>query len=101
GPYPAETFIGQMEKVARGFEAAEGHLENAARTDAGKKELRLARAARLHFASVATQAKFVRARDGGAVNELRDLALAEAEHAKALYELQRQDSRIGFEASNH
>jgi hypothetical protein len=101
GPYPVDTFISQLEKVAKGFEAAEAHLENAARTDVGKKELRLARAARLHFASVAAQAKFVRARDGGSINELRDLAQVEADHAKALYGLQRQDSRIGFEASNH
>jgi hypothetical protein len=27
--------------------------------------------------------------------------LAEEEHAKVLYALQREDSRIGFEASNH
>jgi hypothetical protein len=36
-----------------------------------------------------------------ALARLRDLAAREAGHAKALYALQRQDSRIGFEASNH
>ena len=36
-----------------------------------------------------------------AKRRLRELAQSEADNAKSLYHLQRQDSRIGFEASNH
>jgi hypothetical protein len=117
GRYPAGVFIAQMEKVATGFADAERHLEQAVRASGGREDaadqLRLARAARLHFASVAAQARFVQLRDSmaradmtaearrSAIQRLRLLVTADAEHAKALYELQRQDSRIGFEASNH
>jgi hypothetical protein len=68
----------------------------------------------LHFASVADQGRFVQARDAlasaanlspGRRNELRAIVRQvltdEADRAKELYRLQREDSRIGFEASNH
>jgi hypothetical protein len=67
----------------------------------------------IHFSSVADQAQFVQMRDALAKPNrpapkreelrglLRDLITREAGRARQLYRLQRQDSRIGFEASNH
>ncbi|HYE17598.1 MAG TPA: hypothetical protein VEA69_04090, partial [Tepidisphaeraceae bacterium] len=118
GPYPEDVFIAQFEKVADGFAKAEHHLIEA--VDKGHhtggpvsahRELDVARAARVHLASVAHQARFIRARDAldkaapeqrpTLVAEMRNALGAEAALAKELYGLQRRDSRIGFEASNH
>ncbi|HSI36516.1 MAG TPA: hypothetical protein VK986_23225, partial [Tepidisphaeraceae bacterium] len=81
------------------------------RAAAAKREFDIARAARVHFASVAHQARFVRAREMLAkappdqrqaiLFEMRTALDLEAALAKELYGLQRRDSRIGFEASNH
>jgi hypothetical protein len=118
GPYPAEVFAGQFEKVAAGWEAGLRHLEKATlaapsdRRPAAVADLRLAKSAYLHFASTANQARFVLARDA-----LRraDLAAAERQRlhevlprlvhresdlAEQLFALTKADSRIGFEASN-
>jgi hypothetical protein len=120
GPYPADVFVGQLQKVVSGWEAGVAELRAAAegapaeRVMAARGEVRLARAAMLHFASVADQGRFVQARDAlasaanlspGRRNELRAIVRQvltdEADRAKELYRLQREDSRIGFEASNH
>jgi hypothetical protein len=119
GPYPADVFIAQLQKVVTGWNAGLVELNAAAesapaeKAAAARAEVRLARAAMLHFASVADQARFVRARDAlAAVNGsaprrgelqgmLRQILGEEAQRAKELYRLQRADSRIGFEASNH
>lgn len=116
--YPADVWIGQMEKVrdgfARGcglFEQACGSMEGPAR-QAAQRELGLFQAARLHFDSCAAQARFVAARDQLAAAadeaartrlraEMRSAARAELETAKQLLPLVRADSRIGFESSNH
>jgi hypothetical protein len=104
GPYPAEVFIGQLDRLVAKWEEGLVELEGASRAAppelaaGARRELGVARAAHLHFASVAAQARFVRARGTPAA---RPLIEAEAARAKALYALQRQDSRIGYEASNH
>ena len=78
------------------------------RTDAG-----LAEAAGLHFRSVANQVRFIMARnallsgslDGAErkvqIEAARRLLADEIQTAKRLFTLIWQDSRIGFEASNH
>jgi hypothetical protein len=119
GPYPADVFITQFQKLVTGWNAGLAELQAAAENAPPEKsvsaqtELRLARAALLHFASVADQSRFVQTRDAlTAANlspekrtelqtALRQLLHDEANRAKELYTLQRQDSRIGFEASNH
>lgn len=118
--YPAEIFLDQLEKVAKGFEESavlmgvvqdvceEGSDEARAVAD----EIRLTRAAVLHYRSIAQQGHFILLRnrlneeeDGERRHklreEMRDLLNKEIEAARALYELQREDSRIGFEATNH
>ncbi len=120
--YPPEVFAGQMEKVAEGFGAALERL----RTDAAKveklstpgqrralgEECRVAEAAAIHFRSVANQARFVLARRalaaakvpaerGPQIAALERVLKDEISLARRLYRIQSEDSRIGFEASNH
>jgi hypothetical protein len=120
--YPPEVFAGQMEKVAQGFGAALERL----RTDAAKvealataaqrrafaQECRVAEAASIHFRSAANQARFVLARralavakvpaeTGPQITALRSVLQEEISLARRLYRIQSEDSRIGFEASNH
>jgi len=113
------VFVGQLRKVVGGWErgivAMNGAAEKAPadRAGAARAEVRLARAAAMHLASVADQAQFVLTRDALAKPDLpkeereelkatvRRLLQAEERRARELYFLQRQDSRIGFEASNH
>ncbi len=78
-----------------------------------EQDLRIAQAARLHFASVANQVRFVLARDMLLQNNLdreqrerlqeqiRVLLEDESRLARDLFLLARDDSRIGFEATNH
>jgi len=121
GPYPADVFASQLEKVAAGWQEGLAELAEAvakAPPDArppAAAELRFARAARLHFQSVANQTRFVLARNAlraGAADlpdvkrkalleQMRKLAREEIELARRLATLAGRDSRIGYEASNH
>lgn len=94
GPYPPEIFATQLEKVARGFEAALAIGQGEA------EERRYAEAAAIHFASVANQSRFVMARRAQDARTMKDCVWKEAALAKHLHALQSQDSQIGFEASN-
>ena len=120
GPYPAEVFIGQLEKVAAGFVAAAESLEVALKRNhtgssrdrrAALAEARLLRAGSVHFQSVANQSRFVRARDAlkaakeakeraGVLTELERVIRDELRLALEMHGLQSRDSRLGFEASN-
>ena len=97
GPYPEDVWIGQMRKVAEGFRRGCELMEGV--TDA--RELGLFRAETMHFESCVDQALFVRARKRCDRAEMRRLARAERERAKAYLPLVRADSRIGYECSNH
>lgn len=114
--YPPETFIAQLEKVADGFDSAMDRLRREARRiDAGpgprrelERELNVAAAAAIHFRSVANQARYVWLRDGGGdANDatrrerMKSVLRSEIELARRLHGIQRRDSRIGFEATNH
>lgn len=113
GPYSRAAFASQFQKLADGWEKGLEHLkaliENAS---PDKKEVALAdyiiaKAAGLHFRSVANQCHFIIARD----NYLKDgdkKEVARMEHALRqeiqtaveMVGLVQKDSRIGFEASN-
>ncbi len=117
--YPAEVWIGQMDKVRAGFERGcemwEKLVSQTAGTAYGENsslELGLFRAAELHFASCVNQARFVSARDRFAAAtdqdirkacmlELREIVRHELGVAKKMLPLVMADSRIGFESSNH
>lgn len=118
--YPAEIFLNQLEKVAAGFEEsallmesllAACEEENAFRKNI-KDEIDLTRAAICHYQSIAQQGNYILLRDrlAGEENDQKRekirqkmavLLDKEMECAIALYELQRHNSRIGFEATNH
>ncbi|MBI2424018.1 MAG: hypothetical protein HYV27_14395 [Candidatus Hydrogenedentes bacterium] len=119
GPYPPEVFAAQFEKMAEGWRTGVNAMAAALeKTPVNLREdadgdLRLARAAAIHFQSVANQARFVAARDARAaagdaatpedrtrwIGEMRQGLESEITLAKALYELTKEDSRIGFEPS--
>lgn len=64
-----------------------------------EEDLTLARAAGLHFRSVANQVRYVMARNGN--QPIEAIVRDEIDTAGQLFALARQGSRIGFEASNH
>jgi hypothetical protein len=119
GPYPRAVYAEQFRKVADGWAGGVKALEEglAKVTDPGARavlesDLRVARAAGLHFASVANQARFVIARDRlvGTITsedektrlraELGAILDDEARLARELFRLAHIDSRLGFEATN-
>ncbi len=119
GPYPPDIFASQFDKVAQGWQRGIAELERAventpeAQRIAAQEDLRLARAAGIHFQAVANQARYVIARDAMANApdsvsaeqrelyraEMRRCLGSEIELARALFTLTREDSRIGFEPS--
>lgn len=119
GNYPAEIFAQQFEKMAVGFAEAIPVLEKAvsyARKDKKAQveaELRYAKTVRIHFASVANQIQYIMLRDEyNSENTsqerkkelsglMRPIIENEMNLAKELYALTLEDSRIGFESTNH
>ena len=116
--YPAEVFAKQFDKVSIGWKEGIAVFKKAARlADRSKKkithtDLNIASAAYLHFASVTNQVHFVMKRDSlikftltgiersKLKEEINNILDNETELAIQLFKLTRQDSRIGFEASN-
>jgi hypothetical protein len=101
GPYPPEILAAQYEKVARGFADGITDLEQAiGRAPQAKLDLGVAEAAQIHFQSVANQVRFILARDQGEKEKMKRILQEEKKLAVRLFKLTREDSRIGFEASN-
>ncbi len=117
--YPVEVFASQFEKVAAGWKlglAELGKVPGKTRTRAqrlnAEADLRIAEAAYLHFQSVANQVRFTHARNTLLKDALtpeqrrkqlvsmRSAATAEVHLARRLYQLAKEESRIGFEATN-
>jgi cell division protein FtsB len=118
--YPPEVFVGQLEKVADGFDRSLNELKSAAvRTNttlpaerrALEAEIGVAEVAAIHFRSSANQARFVMARRAMTVTKtaadaashqacLQRFLKEEIKLAQRLHRIQSRDSRIGFEASN-
>jgi len=118
--YPADVLASQFEKLALGWEdgldAFRRGMNKGIKPDKRKNlrdDLRIAEAAYLHFKSVANQVRFVTARNtllsntvkpekrAGLMADIRALTADEINNAKRLYTLSCEDSRIGYEASNH
>lgn len=120
--YPPEIFIQQLNKVAAGFFAGLRSLAselaptldrlNPAQRRALADEQRMAEATAIHYQSSANQARFVLARNAflsasspeqktASRQTLREILGEELQLAARLHTLQTQDSRLGFEASNH
>ena len=119
GPYPPEVFAGQFEKVAEGWRPGIAELQaavgaaSAEQREAAQTDVHFARAAAIHFQSVANQARHVAARDALAAPgadlpseerqrlkaDIRKAVESEIILARELFTLSREDSRIGFEPS--
>ncbi|WP_270087885.1 hypothetical protein [Sphingobacterium sp. SYP-B4668] len=115
--YPTDIFIQQLTKTAIGFKDALAILRQDTRDIviesehlyALQRELSIAETVYLHYQSVANQCRFVVLRDRLVADDtLRSAILSDMiallEHelsiARRLAEIQSNDSRIGFEASN-
>lgn len=118
GAYPADVYIAQMQKAAKGFAEGSAKLkELLAHIDADhrgelQREINVMEACGLHYASCANQARFIVLRDellaqNGATDraascaEIESILKNEIELARKLYAIQIRDSRLGFEATNH
>ena len=119
GPYPSNVFTAQFNRVAAGWQEGLRHLEQVvAASDESKRskattDLHMARAARIHFASTANQARFIVVRDQLQADkntdeneellrrELTTILEREIDLSQQLYDLALPDARIGFEASCH
>jgi len=119
GPYPPQVLASQFEKLTTGWKQGLSELGSAvkqappAQAEDAQRDLLIAQAAALHYQSVANQVRFVLARDALAdktlspdqrlrlAEQLRRILRDEAASARDLFAIARQDSRIGFEASNH
>ncbi len=74
---------------------------------------RIATTAWIHFKSVANQVRFIMARDSlrsgdlgqkeveAEIKVIENIAMDEMQLARQIYLISKEDSRIGFEASNH
>lgn len=113
GQYPPAILADQFEKVATGWAAGLKHFEQAVAAAEPEKrriaeeDLGIARAAHTYWASVANQVRFLLARRERAQGEtpaerarLAGILDDEIPLARRLFDLARQDSRIGFEAAN-
>ncbi|MEX2567415.1 MAG: hypothetical protein WD431_15835 [Cyclobacteriaceae bacterium] len=116
GPFPPKVLAGQFAKVAEGWEKGLKLMEEAfAGSSSGENrnniasDLLLAKAAYLHFLSVAQQAHFILLRDRLKAKpsnatlirkQMRAILEQEIQTALDLFEISRRDSRVGFEASN-
>jgi hypothetical protein len=120
GPYPADVLANQFARIATGWKEGLVELQRAVAkaptdkaTDA-RGDLLIARAALLHFQSVANQVRFTLARNAllakdkplgpaeqkAKTDEIRGIVGDEIAIARELFTLARQDSRIGYEAAN-
>lgn len=113
GPYSREQLADQFEKVAVGWEKGLDQFTKLMKKvspeykQVVQSDYYIAKAAGLHFRSVANQCQFIIARDkhlnGGGKKEvarMKKILKQEIKTAVQLLEIVQRDSRIGFEASN-
>ena len=120
GIYPADILGSQFTKLANEWKKGLPHFKKAielAETPSQKTNAiddhRFAKTGWIHYKSVANQIKFIIARDKLLSGELEQNEIEletkvfesivnnEIELAKQMYKINKEDSRIGFEASNH
>lgn len=117
--YPVDIWIGQMNKVAQGFKEGCAALAKAQEVaDASYKkgieaDLLQANVAQLHFASCASQAAFVNARNAylntaaesvkdkkQKLDEMKTYLLQEQQLVMSILPLAKADPTVGYESSN-
>ncbi len=107
GPYPAEVLENQFRLLTEGWKqgieilnGADKEIRESQRRDFNDIRT-VAEASYCHFRSTYLQIVFVRARNSGDKKLMSECAKEELALALRLADIVRQDSRIGFEASNH
>lgn len=121
GPYPREVFADQFAKLAEQWQVGVAELQLAVeKTPSDRRrealtDLRFARAAGIHFQSVANQAHYVMSRDALADSsptlspdersrlqvDMEQCLQSEITLARELFTLAQEDSRLGFEPTCH
>lgn len=120
GVYPVDVLARQFETMAAGWQAgltafdkALDKIQDPNKRTIARRDMAVAEAAGLHFASVANQIRFVATREAllsGSLSPsereaktvvIKAILADEIRNAERLFELTRNDPRIGFEASNH
>jgi hypothetical protein len=120
GIYPAVVLADQFEKLAIEWKKGLPYFEKAilkGKTPIQKinaiEDSRFATAAWIHYKSVANQVRYVMIRDSllsegpdqkemdAKIKTMKDIARDEINLAIKMYQISKEDSRIGFEASNH
>ena len=117
GPYSPETARQQFEKLTQLWAGGLDHFRQALpqvpqeRAALARKDLGIAETCWLHYRSVANQIYFYQLREqlgndqpatrSNLINKMKQIARSEMELARQLYTIARQDSTIGYEASNH
>ena len=116
GPYPVEIVQSQFAKMAEAWNQGLTSFRKALdlvpqnRSAQARKDLGIAETCHLHFQSVADQVRFYMLREElnkgrgnkkSLLSEMERLTRNEMEAARKQYRLARQDSTIGFEATNH
>ncbi|CAG5018873.1 hypothetical protein DYBT9275_06088 [Dyadobacter sp. CECT 9275] len=118
--YPTEVFISQLQKITDGFNKALAALRVKAKTlkltglqqKALLEECHVAETVAIHYGSIVNQSRFVVNRDKLSagiekkeaqvlISELETILKEEIVLARRMAVLQGNDSRLGFEASNH
>ena len=110
--YPEEIYEAQLRLVESGWQDGLKILDNLENPNTATRDLRrVAHAAWIHFHTTANQVSFIRRRDGfhqasgtekeNLRRELLDLLDDEISLAQQMARLQSEDSRLGYEASNH
>ncbi|MCC7350025.1 MAG: hypothetical protein IT446_05590 [Phycisphaerales bacterium] len=101
GPYSVQTFQQQFEKMAAGWQKgvdALDRIRKAHPSDALEAEWRIAESCLLSYLSTANQIRYVRYRQTDPAT-CREILRDELDLARRMFDLVRQDSRIGFEAT--
>ena len=105
--YPEDVFESQFRKLVNGWKEGMDRLEELrprlADSDlpAYKELYHMALASYCHFRSTLHQIQFVRLRNAGDKAGMCEVVQNELVLVRRIFELAREDSRIGFEASNH
>ncbi len=103
GPYRADTLRKQFTKVGDGFREGISLLAAVLRKAPSRElaeHVRTSEAAAIHFRSIANQIRFIQNR-GSNSELLKTLLRSEIDLARRMCDLVGEDSRIGFEATNH
>ena len=102
GIYPPEVLEAQFGKLVQGWREGGGLLESSMGSSADFDDMaRVAEAALCHFESAYNHIRFVRARNADDAAGMRAAIASEKGAVRRLLSLRAQDSRLGYEASNH